>query len=210
MRGADRRHRKRERRAHGRAARQQRQRDEDTGDEVIGGRVPRERRARRGEEGMACAEPGRDGEREDADGRFGGRVAHEPEAGIDPARAQAAAEPAAEREPRHEHRQHDRDERCRHAEGGHGEPEPDDLVDEACEPRAEEEEEPPGEGRTTGRAGQYHATAIVQFAPRTSRRESDACVRLALSGSLLGTDDALPPTMGKAQKRRRRKGPKGL
>src|SRR5216683_2437955 len=96
MRGADRRHRERERRAHGRTARQQRQRDEDTGDEMIGGRVPRERRARRGEEGMARAEPGRDGEREDADRRFGGRVAYEPAAGIDPARAQAAAEPAAE------------------------------------------------------------------------------------------------------------------
>src|SRR5439155_12641808 len=145
--------------------------------EVIGGQAPGERRARRGEEGMARAEPGRDGEREDADRRFGGRVAHEPAASIDPARTQAASEPAAEREPRHEHRQHDRHERRRHAERGHGEPEPDDLVNEAREPRAQEEDEPPGEGRTTSRAGQYHATAIVPSAPRTSRRKSDACAR---------------------------------
>src|SRR4029078_10881089 len=64
----------------------------------------------------------------------------------------ATRSPRAQAEPGHEHGKYDGDQRCSDAELRHGQPEPDDFVEDAAESRDEEEEEKPTHQGASGKA----------------------------------------------------------
>ena len=51
------------------------------------------------------------------------------------------AKPRSEREPEHEYRYHNRNDRCDDAEGGKRHPQPDDLIEKSGKARDEEDDE---------------------------------------------------------------------
>ena len=148
-------HGQRKRGAHAHRVRQQRQGDPAARGEVVARGVPVDTAAGTGQQ---CRAPGKlrgHGEAREADDELGARVQPQgqrrPLAGLQPAGQPAAAE-AAERQPRHEHGQHDGDERRGDTEGRHRQSEPDDLVDEAAEAGHDEEREVPSHPSRVRRA----------------------------------------------------------
>ena len=149
--GSDAGHRERERRSHRGAEGEEREDDPGRRGEIVAGRPPAGPRPRRLQDRPPPAEQGRHQEAGYPDEKLRRRVPAQESRGRPALEAprDAPCTPTPQGEPRHEDRQHDRDHRGGHPESGHGDPQPDHLVDQAAEPGQKEEREEPAQRLTS-------------------------------------------------------------